>query len=365
MKISFRQVLKSLSYYAVFFAFMAFVITCSMLLFVETMTDTMGISLTEENINIAAKLTLVNVFFLSLICTVIDAVRRQITVNTPVKKIIDGTKRIMEGDFKVRISHVRRGDYDDGFNKIINCFNQMAEELSGTETLRTDFIANVSHEMKTPLAVMQNYGTMLQQPGLSEEKRIEYAKEVTAASRRMADLISNILKLNKLENQQAVLSVHNYDLGEQLCECLLGFEDVWERKELEIETDIEDGVMVNSDSEMMSLVWSNLFSNAVKFTDKGGTISLVLTTKDDKAIVKITDTGCGISGEVGAHIFDKFYQGDTSHSTQGNGLGLSLVKRIIDITGSEISVESEVGKGSTFTVCMERDNSGKIEKNYI
>lgn len=357
MKISFRRVLKSLSHYAVFFALMAFVITCCMLLFVETMANTMDIALTAENINIAAKLTFINVVFLSLLCTIIDAIRRQITVNTPVNKIIAGTQKIMEGDFNVRIPHVRRGDYDNGFNRIINCFNQMAEELSGTETLRNDFIANVSHELKTPLAVMQNYGTLLQQPGLSEEKRIEYAKEITGASRRLADLVSNILKLNKLENQQVMLSTIKYDLGEQLCECLLGFEEIWEKKELNIETDIEDDVMVKTDPEMMSLVWNNLFSNAVKFTENGGTVHLSLATDNNMAVVKIKDTGCGITNEVGAHIFDKFYQGDTSHSGQGNGLGLALVKRIIDITGSEISVESEVGKGSTFTVIMERDNS--------
>ena len=240
------------------------------------------------------------------------------------------------------------------FSLIADYFNKMAEELSGTETLRTDFIANVSHELKTPLAVIQNYGTLLQQPDLPEEKRMEYAKAVTAASRRLANLITNILKLNKLENQKIYPAVARYDLGEQLCECLLSFEDVWEERNLEIDTDVEEGVLVDMDAELLSLVWNNLFSNAVKFTEPGGKISLSLKTEGDLAVVQVTDTGCGIPPEVGKHIFEKFYQGDTSHASQGNGLGLALVKRVIDIVGGEILVSSQIGKGSTFTVKLGR-----------
>ncbi|MBQ7925764.1 MAG: HAMP domain-containing histidine kinase [Lachnospiraceae bacterium] len=359
-RLNFAGVLKSIHHYVVFFLLMAFITTCCMMLFIQTMTHTMGITLTEENIAIAAKLTFGNVLLLSFIATVIDIVRRKITVSRPVKKITDAAQQMMQGDFSVRISPVYKMDGEDGFNKIIDCFNKMAEELSGTETLRTDFIANVSHELKTPLAVMQNYATMLQAPELSREKRVEYAKAITDASRRLADLISNILKLNKLENQQILLSITTYDLGEQLCECLLGFEDVWEKKNLEIETEIEDGIYIKTDQDMMTLVWNNLFSNAIKFTENDGKISLRLTTTEDTAIVQVSDTGCGISREVGAHMFDKFYQGDTSHATQGNGLGLALVKRIIDITGSDIFVESEVGKGTTFTVKIRRTGGGEI-----
>lgn len=139
-------------------------------------------------------------------------------------------------------------------------------------------------------------------------------------------------------------------MSEQLCECLLGFEDLWEKKGIEIKNDMIDGIMIKSDREMMSLVWNNLFSNAIKFTERGGTVALSLHEENDMAVVTVWDTGCGISKEMGTHIFDKFYQGDTSHASQGNGLGLALVKRVIDITGAEISVQSEVGKGSSFTV---------------
>jgi signal transduction histidine kinase len=208
--------------------------------------------------------------------------------------------------------------------------------------------------MKTPLSVIQNYGTLLGQPDLSNEKRMEYAKGVTGASRRLADMMTNILKLNKLEKQQIYPKSEEYDLGEQLCECLLQFENVWEGKDIEIETEIAEDVKVNTDSELLSLVWNNLFSNAFKFTPAGGKVTLVLESTGHYAIVKVKDTGCGISSEVGTHIFEKFYQGDTSHATQGNGLGLALVKRVVDILHGEISVESVVGKGTTFIVKFRR-----------
>ena len=173
-------------------------------------------------------------------------------------------------------------------------------------------------------------------------------------------MISNILKLNKLENQQIYPDKQRYDLSEQLCECLLAFESAWEAKELEIETDIEDGVTVESDPELLSLVWNNLFSNAIKFTEPGGTVFLRVRSDGDNAVVSVRDTGCGISPETGAHIFEKFYQGDTSHATQGNGLGLALVKRVVDIVGGEIDVSSQIGVGSAFTVKLKKAGGNRI-----
>ncbi|MBQ4069619.1 MAG: HAMP domain-containing histidine kinase [Lachnospiraceae bacterium] len=332
----------------------AFVITCCTMLFVSILSDTMNITLTNENINMAARLTFLNVVIISLIFCIIDGIRRKLTVERPVKHITEAAEKIIEGDFSVRIESQRKLGSDDTFNRIIDCFNKMAEELGSVETLRTDFIANVSHEMKTPLAVMQNYGTLLQSPGLSEEKRIEYAKGVTEGSRRLADMMTNILKLNRLENQQIYPQATEFDLGEQICECLLQYENVWESSNIEISTDITEDVRVKADAELLSLVWNNLFSNAFKFTGEGGEVSVTLSVTEKYAVVKVSDTGCGMSSETGAHIFEKFYQGDTSHSIQGNGLGLALVKRVIDIMQGEISVDSTVGKGTTFTVKIRR-----------
>ena len=349
-----RSILKWLNQYFIFFLMVAFVITCCTLLFVSTLRDTLGITLTSDNISVAAKLTFLNVALLSLLFTVIDTIRRRLTVERPVKQIVDAAQKIVQGDFSVRIRPGSRVGADDTFYQVIECFNKMAEELSGVETLRTDFIANVSHEMKTPLAVMQNYATLLQSPDLTEEKRIEYAKGVAEAARRMADMMINMLKLNRLENQQIYPQMTEFDLGEQLCECLLQYENVWEKANIEIETNIAEDVKVKADAELLGHVWNNLFSNAFKFTPSGGTVTVSLTATDHHAIVKVTDTGCGMTPEVGAHIFEKFYQGDTSHSVQGNGLGLALVKRVIDIMQGEIGVESAVGKGSTFTVRIRR-----------
>lgn len=340
--------------YVLFFVLIAFLVTCCMTLFVTVFSSTLNLTLTNENIADAAKLTFGNVVLLSIIVTVPDIVRRELTVNRPVRRIIEAADKIMQGDLNVRIQPINSVFTDNKFNEVIECINHMTEELSGVETLRTDFIANVSHEMKTPLAVMQNFGTLLQKPGLSDEKRMEYAKGITDSSRRLADMMTNILKLNRLENQQIYPQTTEYDLGEQLCECLLQYENVWEKSNIEIDTDIADNVIVRADAELLSIVWNNLFSNALKFTEAGGKVSLSLATTTHHAIVKIKDTGCGMSPEIGAHIFEKFYQGDTSHATQGNGLGLALVKRVIDIMQGEISVESALGQGTTFTVKIRR-----------
>ena len=209
-------------------------------------------------------------------------------------------------------------------------------------------------EFKTPLAVIGNYATLLQNPSITPEQRTEYARAISDGVQRLSSLITNILKLNKLENQQIYPSAAAYNLGEQLCECILGFEQLWEDKELELETDIDEDIIICADRELLAIVWNNLFSNAVKFTERGGTISCSLHAEGAQAVAVIADTGCGMNAETGARIFEKFYQGDTSHASQGNGLGLALVKKVIDITGGEISVSSVLGKGSTFTVRLGR-----------
>ena len=361
MKKHSNRLLHALGHYFTFFILVAFVITCCMTLFLNLLSDNLQIAFSEENIALAAKVTFWNVLLISFIFTAIDAVRRKLTVDRPVKRISEAAEKMIEGNFDVRIPTSSKIATDGKFNEIIECINHMAEELAGVETLRTDFIANVSHEMKTPLAVMQNYGTLLQSPDLPDEKRVEYAKAITDASRRLADMMTNILKLNRLENQQIYPKIETYDLGEQLCKSLLQFENVWESREIEIDTEIEENVLVSTDSELLSLVWNNLLSNAFKFTENGGKVSLSLSSDETHAIIKIQDTGCGMSPEVGAHIFEKFYQGDSSRATQGNGLGLALVKRVVDIMQGEIGVESEVGVGSTFTVRIRRENNGLEE----
>ena len=356
-----QKLLRVVYHYFIFFLLTAFLVTCTTMLFVSILSESLSLELNGENLQMAAKLTFLNVLVLSTLFTVIDALRRKFTTERVTKHITTAAEEIVKGDFDVRIAPINSFSADDNYNVIIDCFNTMASELSGIETLRNDFIANVSHEMKTPLAVMQNYGTLLQAPDLPDETRIEYAKALTDASRRLADMMTNILKLNRLENQQIYPKSESYDLSEQLCECLLQYENVWESREIEIETDIEEGVSIRADAELLSLVWNNLFSNAFKFTESGGKVTITLSANDTHATVKVKDTGCGMSPEVGAHMFEKFYQGDTSHATQGNGLGLALVKRVVDILQGEIGVESTVGVGTTFTVTVRR-NEDELEE---
>ena len=350
-----RRWLLVLRRFVLLFVMMAFVLTCCMLLFLNTLIDTTGVSWDREQLDLAAKVTFANVVAPTVIGAAADEIRRRLLVDRPIRRITRAADRIAKGDFTARVPVGTDHWGEDGFAVIGERINAMAEELAGMETLRTDFIASVSHELKTPLAVIQSYGRLLQRPGLSEERRIEYARAITETSCDLAGLVANILRLNKLENQQIYPAAKPYDLGEQLRECLLGFEKAWEAKELDIDVDVEDGVRVNADAELLALVWNNLLSNAIKFTEPHGRVTLRMHAQDGRAVVQVADTGCGIDSDTGRHIFEKFYQGDTSHATQGNGLGLALVRRVIDIVGGDIAVSSEVGVGSTFTVTLRRE----------
>lgn len=268
----------------------------------------------------------------------------------PMEKFAEATHKVAGGDFTVFVSPRRRADKLDYLDAIFMDFNKMVEELGSIETLKTDFFSNVSHEIKTPLAVINNYANMLQNENLSPERRKDYTTTILEASRRLNDLITNILKLNRLEKQSISPVSEPYDLCGQLCESALMFEDRWEAKDIEFVTDIEDRVIIDADASLLELAWNNLLSNAIKFTPQGGTVTLTQTSTEKEVVVSVSDTGCGMDEDTLQHVFDKFYQGDTSHATEGNGLGLALVKRIVDLMMGSLSVESAVGKGSTFTI---------------
>ena len=206
--------------------------------------------------------------------------------------------------------------------------------------------------MKTPIAVIKNYAQLLRAGKATEDQREEYTKGIEDAASRLSSLISNILKLNKLEHQRIIPEVETYDVCRQLCESAFLFEDAIEEKGIELEADMEDAAMIRADASLMELVWNNLLSNAVKFTDRGGSITIRQTSDEGHIRISVSDTGCGISKESMKHIFDKFYQGDTSHSMEGNGLGLALVKRVLELMDGEIRITSEEGKGSTFLVTL-------------
>lgn len=272
------------------------------------------------------------------------------TYEEPLHMLAEAAEQVANGDFSVYIPTIHTSDRLDYLDVMILDFNKMVEELGSVETLKTDFVSNVSHEMKTPIAIIKNYAELLQTGKGKEEDRLEYARNIEEAAGRLSSLISNILRLNKLEHQQIDPEIESYDLCGQLEACILNYEEMWDEKDLDLEVDLEEKTVVDADKSLMELVWNNLLSNAIKFTEPGGCVAVRQTFSDGYAVVEVTDTGCGMSRESIRHIFDKFYQGDTSHSQEGNGLGLALVRRILVLMNGEISVVSEAGSGSTFTV---------------
>lgn len=281
----------------------------------------------------------------------------------PMKMLAQAASQVARGDFSIYISPINSADKQDYFDVMIGDFNRMVEALGSIETMKTDFISNVSHEIKTPLAVIQNTAELMDNPDLTPEARQAYVDTIRAASKRLSGLITNILKLNKLEKQIITPDRTVYDLSAQLAECAVQFEAMWEKKDIQFEAELEDKALITADPELMSLVWTNLLSNAIKFTPSGGTVSLVQRTDGDTIVVEVADTGCGMDHQTMEHIFDKFYQGDTSHATEGNGLGLALVQRVIQMVDAELNVNSALGQGSVFTVRIAAAAGQSIEKD--
>jgi len=345
MKTQPRKKTSTLSGYIIFFFTIALVVTLALAIFVAINRHSGG------NTTLIAITMLCAIVFLSTVCTFIDVIRRKIMIDKPVRKILEGTERIAAGDFSVRLSPEHSYEKYDDYDLIMENLNAMAGELEKSEILKTDFISNVSHEIKTPLAIIQNYASLLERADLDEPARKKYAASIAQATKRLADLVANILKLNKLENQRLSLEFERVRLDEMLAQAVLTFEDLIESKNLNLQCDLKE-TTIFSVPNYLEIVWNNLLSNAIKFTEPNGTISVRLKEEKGKAVVSVSDTGCGIPPEIGKRIFDKFYQGDTSHSSEGNGLGLALVKKVIDVLGGEISVSSEQGKGSTFTIVL-------------
>lgn len=232
---------------------------------------------------------------------------------------------------------------------LIKDFNKIIQELNGNEMLKSDFISNVSHEIKALLSLIQSYTKALRDDVVPQGQRGQYMDIVIEATECLNIMISNILKQSKLENRQIFPEQKTYQLGKQHRRCALRFMDRWQEKEIEFEIDVAD-VAIHYDDTLLELVWNNLLSNAVKYTDKGGTIRLTSRKEENKVIVVVGDSGCGMDAEICRSVFEKISLGDTSHASEGNGLGMALAKKTVDIAGGCICVESNLGKGSKFTV---------------
>ncbi len=264
----------------------------------------------------------------------------------------EAARKVAEGDYSVRIPPQRKDGKMDEFEVLYADFNTMAERLSGKTILREDFLSNVSHEFKTPLSVINSTITLLQSGTLSEEESREYMERVRLASTQLSDMVGGVLQISRMENGKVIPNEEEYDLSEQLIQTILNFDPQMAEKELNLETDLEPNLRIRSDAGLLQIVWNNLLSNAIKFTPEGGSIRVQAKKTEGEIRVSVSDTGCGISEGERTHIFEKFYQADSSHSTKGNGLGLAMVKNITSLLGCTVSVESEVGKGACFTVLL-------------
>jgi len=293
------------------------------------------------------------VLFIGVIVYIAIKIVIRSSFTRPIQEIRKAARKVAEGDFTVRVPSQRKDDKKDDVEVLIDDFNKMIEELATIETLKGDFIANVSHEIKTPLAVIQSYASAMLKDSLPMDKRMEYTNTILEASKKLSTLVTTVLKMNKLDNQE-IIQKHTYSLDEQLRCSILALEDKFEEKDIMLEVELEE-VMITTDESLMEIVWNNLLTNAIKFTQSKGTVSIKLENEKDKIIVSISDTGCGMSKKTIQHVFDRFYQGDISNSVIGNGLGLSLVKRVIDLVEGEIMVDSECGVGTVFTMILKEN----------
>ena len=309
-------------------------------------------SIKEKSDLIVAAIILGVILVSAAICTVIDYLRRKIMIERPMNEILDATDMMTRGNFKIDLVPKHSYEYFDEYDILKENLNKMANELSKSEVLKNDFIANVSHEIKTPLAVIQNYAKALKNPSLDNEVKNKYLDNLTEACQKLNGLITNILKLNKLENQKLLPEIKEFNLSDLLANQVLQFESLIEKKEIDLVCEIEEDLFIKSEESYLEIIFNNLMSNAIKFSNPKGMIYVGLKKEKQNYHITFKDTGCGMDKETGKHIFDKFYQGDTSRSKEGNGLGLALVKRVIDIIGGSISVESEIGVGTKFTIMI-------------
>lgn len=271
----------------------------------------------------------------------------------PLDKIIKSQKKVANGDFSSRVTPPKS---DTIITDLVNGFNSMSEELGSTEMFRNDFINNFSHEFKTPIISIRGFAKQLKNDELTDEQKDEYIDIIINESNRLALMSSNILLLTKFENQQMVTDKTEFYLDEQIRTCILLLEKEWSKKNIELDLELNE-IKYFSNDEMLSHVWLNILGNSIKFTPENGKITVKCYTDANNITVKITDNGIGMDDKTQKHIFDKFFQGDTSHTIHGNGLGLPLARRVITLCGGKISVKSQMGKGTTFIVRLPIENS--------
>lgn len=296
------------------------------------------------NIPLLLELVIVSV----VVGGVMTAVISKIFFN-PVKNLRQAMDKVANGDFAIQLDTDKSSSGE--IKELHAGFNLMTNELKATEILQTDFISNVSHEFKTPINAIEGYSTLLQGCENLDDDQKEYVEKILFNTGRLSSLVSNILLISKIENQSIQAKREIFSLDEQIRETIVALETAWAPKSIDLDVEL-DSVKYNGNEIMMRHVWSNLIGNAIKFTPENSTVSIRLRNQKDKFIFRVTDQGEGLSDEAQKHLFDKFYQADTSHKSEGNGLGLALVKQILDIDGGDITAENVNGGGCRFTVTL-------------
>lgn len=289
------------------------------------------------------------IIILGFVSILVGTLVSRIISRNQIKTVVDisnATKEVIKGNFDITLDeNIRAAE----IRTMIQNFNVMIKELGNTELFRNDFIENVSHEFKTPLSAIEGYATLLQKKDISEKKQIEYTNKILFNTKRLSSLAGNILLLSRLENQENEIKREKYSLDEQIREIILLLETEWTNKNIDLDIDLES-IDYYGNRELLAQVWLNILGNAIKFVETNGTIRVLLYKSKNSVTVSVEDNGMGMSPEVMQRIYEKFYQGDRSHSTSGNGLGLALVKRIVDLHQGNIQVSSEEREGTIFLV---------------
>lgn len=296
------------------------------------------------------------ILFMSVISLIIGWVTSFALSHIPLKPIngiINKMNRLAAGDFKTRIEYKESTSVHPAIKEFADSFNTMAEELEHTELLRSDFINNLSHEFKTPIVSIMGFANLLEVGDLTEEQRVQYARAIREESMRLSSLANNVLNLTKVDNQTILTDVSAFNLSEQVRSAVLLLEEKWTEKEIDLQLEFEE-FSIEANEELLKQVWINLIDNAVKFVPVSGTVALEMLEEEEELCVKISNTGSQIPPEKQDKIFNKFYQTDESHATQGNGIGLAIVKRIVELHSGSVSVISENGM-TTFTVTLPKN----------
>ena len=302
--------------------------------------------LNEKNIKSVMVLPIITLVSCILIGTIVSACSSRVALKN-IREFIEATDKLSRGDFSARLNINKPPE----FKILSKNFNAMAKELGGIEVLRTDFINNFSHEFKTPIISIKGFAEILKDDDLSKEKKNEYLDIIIEESKRLSSLATNVLNLSKIETQVILNDIQRFNIGEQIRQSILLLDSKFQAKNIFLDINIED-CYINGNKEMLNQVWVNLLDNAIKFNSKNGIVSINMKKEEGNIFINITDTGVGIESESIPKIFDKFYQGDISHATHGNGLGLTMVKKIIKLHGGTIECDSIVSKGTKFTIIL-------------